>query len=237
MLTNVYRAWRKSSGASGYSHRGGYEFKGKWLFRRVLLMRYLYIILLFVVCTISINLHADAIECEIKEKIGTVKVLDITSDKFLQPVLDELGSYQIAPLKSCDVDYMAEVFRRSYDDYSNYSSKTIFFLEDMTVMVNNFYSKLSDIYVKGKESNNKYSEINLYVRSESENKYIHLLSAITDSSIIVTRYVHDETKNLKFESRYILLTWRFIDKDKKVNTSNTPKNILFFTYKGLPLPN
>ncbi|OIR25422.1 hypothetical protein BGC33_06485 [Bathymodiolus thermophilus thioautotrophic gill symbiont] len=27
--TNVYRTWRRSSGASGYSHRGGYKFKGK----------------------------------------------------------------------------------------------------------------------------------------------------------------------------------------------------------------
>ncbi|CAC9603618.1 hypothetical protein [uncultured Gammaproteobacteria bacterium] len=34
----------------------------------------------------SINLHADIIECEIKEKTGTDKVLNITSDKFLQPV-------------------------------------------------------------------------------------------------------------------------------------------------------
>jgi hypothetical protein len=46
---------------------------------------------MFIVCTISINLHADVIECEVKEETGTVKVLDITSDKFLQPVLKELG--------------------------------------------------------------------------------------------------------------------------------------------------
>ncbi|OIR25421.1 hypothetical protein [Bathymodiolus thermophilus thioautotrophic gill symbiont] len=198
-------------------------------------MRYLYIILLFVVCTISINLHADVIECEIKEKIGTAKVLDITSDKFLQPVLNELEGYQIAPLKSCNVDHIVKALRKD----PVFSSKTIFFLKEMTVTVNNLHSKLSNIYIetKNKESNNKYSEINLYVRSESENKYIHLLNAITDSSRIVKRYIHDETRNLKFESRYILLTWRFIDKDKKVNTSNIPKNILFFTYKGLPLPN
>ncbi|CAC9507967.1 hypothetical protein [uncultured Gammaproteobacteria bacterium] len=42
---------------------------------------------------------------------------------------------------------------------------------------------------------------------------------------------------MKFEGRYILLSWRFIDKDKKVSINTPLKNILFFTYKGLPLPN
>jgi hypothetical protein len=36
---------------------------------------------------------SEVIECEIKEKTGTAKVLDITSDKFLQPVLKKLGDY------------------------------------------------------------------------------------------------------------------------------------------------
>jgi hypothetical protein len=60
-----------------------------------------------------------------KEKTGTVKVLDITSDKFLQPVLKELGGYQIAPLKSCSVGYIAEIFRQVYP--TKYSSKVLFF--------------------------------------------------------------------------------------------------------------
>ncbi len=199
-------------------------------------MRYLHITLMFIVCTISINLHADVIECEIKEKTGTVKVLDITSDKFLQPVLKELGGYQIAPLKSCSIGYMAEIFRQ---DPTKYLSNILFFLEDITIMINNFYSDLSDVYLvaKNKKLNNKYIEINLYVRSESEHEYTHLLNAITKSSKIITRYIHDYTKNLKFEGRYILLSWRFIDKDKKVRINTPLKNILFFTYKGLPLPN
>ncbi len=200
-------------------------------------MRYLHITLMFIVCTISINLHADVIECEVKEETGTAKVLDITSDKFLQPVLKKLGDYQIAPLKSCSVGYIAEIFRQVYP--TKYSSKVLFFLEDITVMINNFYSNVSDVYVraKNKELNNKYIEINLYVRSESEHEYTHLLNAITKSSKIITRYIHDYTKNLKFEGRYILLSWRFIDKDKKVSINTPLKNILFFTYKGLPSPN
>jgi len=200
-------------------------------------MRYLHITLMFIVCTISINLHADVIECEIKEKTGTAKVLDITSDKFLQPVLKKLGDYQIAPLKSCSVGYMAEMFRQSHP--TKYSSKVLFFLEDITVMINNFHSNVSDVYVgaKNKELNNKYIEINLYVRSESEHEYTHLLNAITKSPKIITTYIHDYTKNLKFEGRYILLSWRFIDKDKKVSINTPLKNILFFTYKGLPSPN
>ncbi len=199
-------------------------------------MRYLHITLMFIVCTISINLHADVIECEVKEETGTVKVLDITSDKFLQPVLKELGGYQIAPLKSCSIGYMAEIFRQ---DPTKYLSNILFFLEDITIMINNFYSDLSDVYLvaKNKKLNNKYIEINLYVRSESEHEYTHLLNAITKSSKIITRYIHDYTKNLKFEGRYILLSWRFIDKDKKVRINTPLKNILFFTYKGLPLPN
>ena len=202
-------------------------------------MRYLHITLMFIVCTISINLHADVIECEVKEETGTVKVLDITSDKFLQPVLKELGGYQIAPLKSCSIGYMAEIFRQGYDDPTKYLSNILFFLEDITIMINNFYSDLSDVYLvaKNKKLNNKYIEINLYVRSESEHEYTHLLNAITKSSKIITRYIHDYTKNLKFEGRYILLSWRFIDKDKKVRINTPLKNILFFTYKGLPLPN
>jgi hypothetical protein len=193
---------------------------------------------MFIVCTISINLHADVIECEVKEETGTVKVLDITSDKFLQPVLKELGGYQIAPLKSCSIGYMAEIFRQGYDDPTKYLSNILFFLEDITIMINNFYSDLSDVYLvaKNKKLNNKYIEINLYVRSESEHEYTHLLNAITKSSKIITRYIHDYTKNLKFEGRYILLSWRFIDKDKKVRINTPLKNILFFTYKGLPLP-
>ncbi len=206
-------------------------------------MRYLHITLLFIVCTMSINLHANVIECEIKEETGTVKVLDVTSDKFLQPVLKELGGYQIAPLKSCSIGYMAEKFRQN--DPTKYLSNILFFLEDITIMINNFYSALSDVYVKAnvynkakrKELNNKYFEINLYVRSESEHEYTHLLNAITKSSKIITRYIHDYTKNLKFEGRYILLSWRFIDKDKKVSINTPLKNILFFTYKGLPSPN
>ncbi len=199
-------------------------------------MRYLHITLMFIVCTISINLHADVIECEVKEETGTVKVLDITSDKFLQPVLKELGGYQIAPLKSCSIGYMAEKFRQ---DPTKYLSNVLFFLEDIRVMINNFYSEFSDVYVgaKNKELNNKYIEINLYVRSESEHEYTHLLNAITKSPKIITTYIHDYTKNLKFEGRYILLSWRFIDKDKKVRINTPLKNILFFTYKGLPLPN
>ncbi len=199
-------------------------------------MRYLHITLMFIVCTISINLHADVIECEVKEETGTVKVLDITSDKFLQPVLKELGGYQIAPLKSCSIGYMAEIFRQ---DPTKYLSNILFFLEDITIMINNFYSDLSDVYLvaKNKKLNNKYIEINLYVRSESEHEYTHLLNAITKSSKIITRYIHDYTKNLKFEGRYILLSWRFIDKDKKVRINTPLKNILFFTYKGLPSPN
>ena len=202
-------------------------------------MRYLHITLMFIVCTISINLHADVIECEVKEETGTVKVLDITSDKFLQPVLKELGGYQIAPLKSCSIGYMAEIFRQGYDDPTKYLSNILFFLEDITIMINNFYSDLSDVYLvaKNKKLNNKYIEINLYVRSESEHEYTHLLNAITKSSKIITRYIHDYTKNLKFEGRYILLSWRFIDKDKKVRINTPLKNILFFTYKGLPSPN
>jgi hypothetical protein len=194
---------------------------------------------MFIVCTISINLHADVIECEVKEETGTVKVLDITSDKFLQPVLKELGGYQIAPLKSCSIGYMAEIFRQGYDDPTKYLSNILFFLEDITIMINNFYSDLSDVYLvaKNKKLNNKYIEINLYVRSESEHEYTHLLNAITKSSKIITRYIHDYTKNLKFEGRYILLSWRFIDKDKKVSINTPLKNILFFTYKGLPSPN
>ncbi len=200
-------------------------------------MRYLHITLLFIVCTMSINLHANVIECEIKEETGTVKVLDVTGDKFLQPVLKELEGYQIAPLKSCSIGYMAEMFRQN--DPTKYLSKVLFFLEDITVMINNFYSAFSDVYVvaKKKELNNKYIEINLYVRSESEHEYTHLLNAITKSSKIITRYIHDYTKNLKFEGRYILLSWRFIDKDKKVSINTPLKNILFFTYKGLPSPN
>ena len=202
-------------------------------------MRYLHITLMFIVCTISINLHADVIECEVKEETGTVKVLDITSDKFLQPVLKELGGYQIAPLKSCSIGYMAEIFRQGYDDPTKYLSNILFFLEDITIMINNFYSDLSDVYLvaKNKKLNNKYIEINLYVRSESEHEYTHLLNATTKSSKIITRYIHDYTKNLKFEGRYILLSWRFIDKDKKVSINTPLKNILFFTYKGLPSPN
>lgn len=196
-------------------------------------MRYLYIALLFV-CTIPINLHAtNIIECEIKEKTGIAKVLNITSDKFLQPVLRELGNYQIAPLKSCNVDYVAKIFRRGSSD-SKFSSKVIFFLEGMTIMVNNFQSDVSNIYTATRELSNKYSEINLYIRSKSENKYTHLLNAVTSSSSLRARYIHKEMNNLKFENRYILFSWRFIDKDKKENIDNAPKNILFFTYKGLP---
>ncbi len=134
---------------------------------------------------------------------------------------------------------MAEVFRRGYQDRTRYLSKVLFFLGDMKVMINNVYSHLSNIYTVPKKTklNNKYGEINLYVRSESEDKYTHLLNAITDSSKLITRYNHEEANNLSFESRYILLSWCFIGKDKKVNISNIPKNVLFFTYKGLPLPN
>jgi hypothetical protein len=134
---------------------------------------------------------------------------------------------------------MAEIFRQGYDDPTKYLSNILFFLEDITIMINNFYSDLSDVYLvaKNKKLNNKYIEINLYVRSESEHEYTHLLNAITKSSKIITRYIHDYTKNLKFEGRYILLSWRFIDKDKKVSINTPLKNILFFTYKGLPSPN
>jgi hypothetical protein len=38
---------------------------------------------MFIVCTISINLHADVIECEVKEETGTVKVLGNSGDEVI----------------------------------------------------------------------------------------------------------------------------------------------------------
>jgi hypothetical protein len=80
----------------------------------------------------------------------------------------------------CCIGYMAEMFRQGYGDRTKYLSKVLFFLEDITVMINNFHSALSDVYVKAnvynkakrKELNNKYFEINLYVRSESEHELV-----------------------------------------------------------------